>query len=48
MRLLDYFRQINLTDWGLGLGLLMDTITYFWSIKQVMNASYEDAFQLSK
>ena len=30
MRLLDYFRQINLTDWGLGLGLLLDiTITYF-------------------
>ena len=24
MRLIDYFRQINLTDWGLGLGLLMD------------------------
>ena len=23
MRLIDYFRQINLIDWGLGLGLLM-------------------------
>jgi len=22
MRLIDYFRQINLIDWGLGLGLL--------------------------
>jgi len=23
MRLIDYFKQINLTDWGLGLKLLM-------------------------
>ena len=49
MRLIDYFRQINLLDWGLGLGSLMDiTIAYFECIKQVMNASYEDAFQLIK